>query len=433
MTDEIAENWSWVEGVESRARSYARRFPVEFSHGQGSELITADGRRFIDLLAGAGVQALGHAHPRILAAIADEQAPIISSLDLTTSAKVRFLQTFLGVLPKSLEGDAKVHFCGPTGSDGVEAACKLARRVTGRRGLFTFYGSYHGMSQGALSLTASRDARRAGLDARMDVTFCPFPYPFRGKGAWSDPEAAIDLALAHVETLLEDDHSGTDIPAAMIIEAVQGEGGSIVAPPRFLRGLRALCDRFGILLILDEIQAGMGRSGRWWALEHADINPDMMVVSKAVGGGIPMALLVYRKEYDVWEPGDHIGTFRGQHLAFVAGRAVLEEMQESNLVDRVAQMGSRLTQRLQSLVDRYDMAGEARGVGLLQGLELVGRPGLTASEASRTVQARLFERGVVIERGGRDGATLRFLPPLTIPETTLDQAVDLLEQELARL
>lgn len=433
LPDELAQGWSWAESVESRARSYARRFPIEFSHGEGAELIAADGRRYIDLLAGAGVHALGHAHPRILDAIASETKPILSSLDLTTTVKVRFLEAFLDALPKDFEGDTKVHFCGPTGSDAIEAACKLARRATGRRGFFAFQGSYHGMSQGALALTASRDARRAGLDARLDITFCPYPYPFRGKGAWRDPEAATDLALAHVETLLEDDHSGTDIPAAMIIEAVQGEGGTIVAPLRFLRGLRALCDRFGILLILDEIQAGMGRTGRWWALEHAGIKADMMAVSKAIGGGLPMALLAYRKELDLWEPGDHIGTFRGQHLAFAAGRAVLAEIKESDLVGRAAQLGSRLTQRLQSLVDRYEIAGEARGVGLLQGLELVGRPGLTAADATRIVQSRLFERGVVIERGGRDGATLRFLPPLTIPEATLDQAVDLLEQELGRL
>lgn len=428
MTD-----WNWGASVESSARSYARRFPVEFTAGEGVSLIARDGTRYLDLLAGAGVHALGHAHPRIMAALQTELSPILSSLDLTTSAKLEFLRDFLAVLPEGLKDNARVHFCGPTGSDGIEAACKLARRVTGRRGLFAFHGGYHGMSQGALAVTASRDARRAGLDARMDVTFCPFPYPFRGKGLWSDPELAIDLALAHVETLLEDDHSGTDVPGAMIIEAVQGEGGTIVAPPRFLQGLREICDRFGILMIFDEIQAGMGRTGRWWALEHAGVRPDMMVVSKAIGGGLPLTLLAYRQDLDQWGPGDHIGTFRGQHLSFVAGRMVLAEFQDSQIVPRTAQLGGQLAERLHHLTGKYTIAGQARGLGLLQGLELNSRPGLSASDAAQAVQRGLFGRGIIIERGGRDGATLRFLPPLIITSSELDRAVEAIDAELARL
>jgi diaminobutyrate-2-oxoglutarate transaminase len=437
--DQLPDNparpdWQWGLSVESSARSYARRFPVEFAGGEGIYLIDRDGRRYVDLLAGAGVHALGHAHPRVLAAVQEQMTPILSSLDLTTTAKLAFLQDFLAVLPPGLkDGAAKVHFCGPTGSDGIEAACKLARRVTGRRGIFAFHGGYHGMSQGALAVTASRDVRRAGLDARMDVTFCPYPYPFRGKGAWADPESATDLALAHVETLLEDDHSGTDIPGLMLIEAVQGEGGTIPAPPRFLKGLRALCDRYGILLAFDEIQAGMGRTGRWWALEHAGIEPDMMVVSKAIGGGLPLTLLVYRRELDQWGPGDHIGTFRGQQLSFAAGRAVLAVMQEQNIPARAAQTGSWLHDQLQDLVSRHPIAGEARGLGLLQGLELTGTRNRTASETALAVQQALFSRGIIIERGGREGATLRFLPPLVITPEDLTPVLTALDEELGRL
>jgi diaminobutyrate-2-oxoglutarate transaminase len=426
-------DWDWGAGIESSARSYADRFPVAFRGAEGCELIAADGRRYLDLLCGAGVHVLGHAHPRIMAALRDVQAPLLSGLDLTTTDKLAFIDGLLGTLPADLRDDCRIQFCGPTGSDTVEAALKLARLATGRSGIFAFIGGYHGMTQGALGVSSARAVRRAGLRVRDDVTFCPFPYPFRGSGAWADPESAIDLALAHVEMLLADDHSGTDIPAAMLIEAVQGEGGNIVAPPRFLAGLRALCDRYGILLILDEIQSGVGRTGRWWAHQHANLRIDMMCVAKGVGGGVPVGVLVYRSALDVWQPGDHIGTFRGPLLAFILGRTTIEIIKEERLVERAARLGTTLSLELMEIVARHEAAGELRGLGLFLGVELTGRSGLGAGEAARRVQAGLFERGIIIERGGREGSVLRLLPPLNLPEAAVDRFLEGLDRELASL
>lgn len=397
--------------LESAARSYPLSVPIAFSGAERHELIATDGTRYLDLLTGAGVMLLGHNHPRVVAALEAARTPFLTSLDLVTAPKAAFLEAFQAILPQPLAGTAKVHFCGPTGSDSIEAALKLARIVTGRAGVFAFCGSYHGMGQGALSVTSNLRARRAGLRVRDEVTFLPFPYPFRSRVG--DPEALVDRCLDHVRMLLEDDHSGVDQPGLMLIEAMQGEGGNIPAPARFLRGLRALCDAHGILLAFDEIQSGMGRTGRWFAFEHAGIRPDMICVSKGVGGGFPLALLVYDRQLDRWRPGDHIGTFRGQEFAFRAGRATIETIAEEGLLARATARGAQLAAALNACSGRPGF-GEVRALGLFIGLECVAHGALGPGGVAQALQAAMLRERIVLERGGREGAVLRFLPPLTI-------------------
>jgi diaminobutyrate-2-oxoglutarate transaminase len=415
---------------ESSARSYPLNFPISFSGAEGHYLIGTDGQRYLDLLTGAGVLLLGHNHPAVRQAIEGAALPILSSLDLVTTAKAAFLDSFAGILPEPFRDRAKVHFCGPTGSDAIEAALKLAVMATGRSGIFAFAGGYHGMGQGALAVSSNLKVRRAGLRVRDDVTFLPFPYAFRSRIA--DAEQLTDYCLDHLRALLEDDHSGVDLPGAMVLEAVQGEGGNIVAPARFLKGLREICDAHGIVLILDEIQSGLGRTGRWFAFEHAGILPDMICVSKGVGGGFPMSLLVYDKAFDCWSPGDHIGTFRGQEFAFRAGRATIETIRDQDLLTAATDQGQRLAEGLRGLANRPGY-GEVRGLGLFLGLECRASGSHAAGEIARHLQSALLADRVMIERGGRESSVLRFLPPLTITDAEIERVVEAVDTGFAAL
>ncbi len=435
-SDSIGVNSSWQIGhsnrfwqnYESSARSYPESFPITFSAANGGYLIAEDGRQYLDFLTSAGVHVLGHNHPRVTEAIRNAQAPLLSSLDLATTAKGKFVEAFLNTLPKELQDNYKIHFCGPTGSDAVEAGLKLARIATKRNGIFAFTGSYHGMTQGALGVTSCVRLRQAGLRVRDDITFCPFPYPFRGIGPMKDAENAIDYALAHLEMLLADDHSGCDIPSMLLLEFVQGEGGNVVAPQRFVAGIKNICERFGILLGVDEIQTGMGRTGRWYSFEHYGVTPDLFMVSKGIGGGLPMSLLILRRDLDVWHPGDHIGTFRGQGLAFAAGTATIETITNEGLLDNATKMGNYLRIRLDDLKTRHACVGEVRGLGLFIGLECVETKSMNANIAAKFVQAKLLSSGIILERGGREGSVLRFLPPINVTKLQLDFVVDTLDE-----
>jgi diaminobutyrate-2-oxoglutarate transaminase len=272
------------------------------------------------------------------------------------------------------------------------------------------------MTQGALAVTADLRVRRAGLRVRDDVTFLPFPYPFRSRT--KNVETLTEQCLDHMQMLLEDDQSGVDRPGVVLIEAMQGEGGNIPAPPRFLQGIRQLCDAHGILLAVDEIQAGMGRTGRWFAFEHAGIRPDMFCVSKGVGGGFPLALLVYDRCLDHWQPGDHVGTFRGQEYAFRAGRATIETIQSENLLLRAATRGAALVEALYASSGCPGF-GEVRGLGLYIGLECTACFGRSAGDVAKSLQASALRDHIVLERSGRENAVVRFLPPLTITDAEI--------------
>ena len=412
---------------ESSARSYANAFPALFASASGGWLIDVSGKRYLDFLTGAGVHVLGHNHPKVCAAIAADREPLVNGLDLLTTAKLAFVEALRSVLPGRMADTHKLHFCGPTGSDAIEAAMKLAYRATGRRGVIAFSGGYHGMTQGALSLTSSRRLREAGLLYPGAVSFCAFPYPLRFPPPFNTPAAATAFCLAQFELMLEDDHSGVDPPGLVMIEAVQGEGGNHVAPPDFLQRIAALCRKFGILLALDEIQSGMGRTGRWFAFEHAAIEPDIVCLSKGVGGGYPLSLLLFDRRLDCWNAGDHIGTFRGQQIAMTAGRATLQTIASERLVERAATAGARLKDRLQALAAKGPVA-EVRGVGLMLGFEMAADGSI-----ARKLQQLLFNEGVIVETGGRGGRVVRILPPLTVSDDEIEYFLAAFERVLPQL
>ena len=414
---------------ESNARSYPRRIPLALKRARGIHVEDIEGRVFIDCLAGAGSLALGHNHPVVVAAIRQvlaDELPLLT-LDLTTPVKDRFVQDLFSVLPPAFAAKAKVQFCGPTGADAVEAALKLARTVTGRRNVLGFQGGYHGMSLGALALMGNRGPKQAMDGLFTNAHFLPFPYDYRcpfGVGG----AKAVGLGLNLVENLLSDPEGGVLPPAAIIVEPVQGEGGVIPAAPAWLSGLAALARKAGVPLILDEVQCGFARTGRMFAFEHAGIEPDILVLSKAIGGSLPLSVVVYREELDCWRPGAHAGTFRGNQMAMAAGSATLRYIRDEGLVEHAGEMGRRLADRLGELQRACPQIGDVRGLGLMLGMELVdpdgppdrmGRPPCDPALASR-LQRECLRRGLIIELGGRHGSVVRFLPPLIIGPAEVD-------------
>ena len=362
---------------ESNARSYPRRIPLALKRAKGIHVEDVEGRRFIDCLAGAGTLALGHNHPVVIEAIqqvlADELP--LHTLDLTTPVKDQFVQDLFGLLPEALRAEAKIQFCGPTGTDAVEAALKLVRTATGRSTVLSFQGGYHGMSLGALSLMGSLGPKKPmGALLGNGVQFLPYPYDYRcpfGLGG----EQGVQVNLRYLENLLNDPEGGVPLPAAVIVEAVQGEGGMIPADLDWLRGVRRITEQAGVALIVDEIQSGFARTGKMFAFEHAGIVPDVVVLSKAIGGSLPLAVVVYRDWLDTWLPGAHAGTFRGNQMAMAAGSAVMRYLKEQCLPEHAAAMGDRLREHLLILQRDYPQLGDIRGRGLMLGVEVVDPQG----------------------------------------------------------
>lgn len=424
---------------EPAARTYARALPIVPVRARGLTIEGADGRRYLDCLSGAGTLALGHNHPVVLEAIRkvlDSGAPL-HALDLATPVEDAFVTELFRTLPPGLADHARVRFCGPGGTDAVEAAFKLVRAATGRTGVLAFTGARHGMT--ATALEASEEA----ADPR--VTRLPYPQDYRcpfGVGGTRGAELAARWTEAH----LDDPESGVPSPAAMIVEPVQSEGGVIPAPDAWMRRMRQITAARSIPLIADEIHTGVGRTGAFWAVEHSGITPDVMILSKAIGGSLPLAVLVYRDDLDLCERGAPADTFRGNQLALAAGTATLTYVRENGLAERASVLGARMLCRLRDL-GRLSCVGEVRGRGLMLGVELVdpevgsgtaeadaGRrggaeraatdPRPAAPELAVAVQRECLRRGLIVEIGGRHASVVRLLPPLTISDEQADAVLD---------
>ncbi len=417
---------------ESSARTYARSLPIVPVRARGLTIEGADGRRYLDCLSGAGALALGHNHPVVLEAIRkviDSGAPL-HVLDLATPVKDAFTTELFATLPRQFADNARVQFCGPAGTDAVEAALKLVRTATGRSGLLAFTGAYHGMTDGALA------ASGGATDVR--VTRLPFPRDYRcpfGIGG----ERGAELGARWTESLLDDPKGGVPTPAGMILEPVQGEGGVIPAPDAWMRRMREITSDRSIPLIADEVQTGVGRTGAFWGVEHSGVVPDVMVLSKAIGGSLPLAVIVYRSELDAWQPGAHAGTFRGNQLAMAAGAATLAFVRENRLAERAATLGARMLGRLQGLAAAHPRVGDVRGRGLMIGVELVD-PDAAAPAAlfpppapalAAALQRECLSRGLIVELGGRHSGVVRLLPPLTLTDEQAGAVLDRFADALA--
>lgn len=402
---------------ESNVRTYCRSFPAVYARAKGALMWDRQGREYIDFFAGAGTLNLGHnpepIKQRLLEYISADG--ITHALDLFTQAKAEFIQAFTDHVLAPHGFGHRIQFAGPTGANAVEAALKVARKATGRSNVLAFMGGYHGLSLGSLAATANRGKRAAAGTSLHDVAFMPYP-----DGQMSDADS-----LAYLERVLTDSHSGIDTPAAIILETIQAEGGVNIASVEWLRQLRALCDRHGIVLICDDIQVGGHRSGPYFSFDRAGIQPDIITLSKSLSGyGLPIALTLIKPELDVWAPGEHTGTFRGNQLAFVAGVVALEMFQQLDITTQVQTKGAMIEGFLRERVLSLDPRLGVRGLGMIWGLDCAG----VAEGFAERLSARCFEHGLVIETAGRKDAVLKFLPPLNIEPDVLEQGCAIVER-----
>jgi diaminobutyrate-2-oxoglutarate transaminase len=407
---------SAFEQYESEVRLYGRKFPVVFTQGRGSHLFTEDGRRFLDFFCGASALNYGHNHPQMKESLQSYVAGdgLIHGLDLYTSAKRDFLLALRQHVLQPHGLGHKVQFCGPTGTDAVEAALKLARRATGRRTVVAFTGAFHGMSRGSLTVTGNRGARMAGGVDLQDVMFVPYE---------DGPGGPFD-SIGYLERLLDDPAGGVETPAAVIVEPVQVDGGVYPAGADWLRRLRELTERRGILLIFDDIQAGIGRCGDFFSFSHAGVVPDLITMSKSLSGfGLPLSILLIAPEVDVWEPGGHTGTFRGNQLAFVTGTVALQLWSRPQFVRQIADSSGILQTAIRELAGR-EAGLTVRGRGLLAGIEV------DPARALR-IQKHCFENGLILELCGRNDQVVKLMPPLTIDPADLRHGIAAVEAAVA--
>ncbi|MFW2542409.1 diaminobutyrate--2-oxoglutarate transaminase [Primorskyibacter sp. 2E107] len=394
---------------ESEARSYCRSFPTSFIRAKGSELWDADGNRYIDFLAGCSSLNYGHNDDDMQAALIEhiQKDGITHGLDMHTDAKEAFLTAFEDIILKPRNMNHKVMMTGPTGTNAVEAAMKLARKITGRKNIVSFTNGFHGMTLGSLSLTGNA-GKRGGAGTDLDgVTHLPF------EGSLGDIDT-LDL----IEQMLDNPSSGIDAPAAFIFEPIQGEGGLNAASDKWMQGIERLARKHGALLIADDIQAGCGRAGSFFSFEKSGISPDMIPMAKSFSGmGLPFAALLLKPELDVWKPAEHNGTFRGNTHAFVTARVALEKFWKTDTFEKeLAERAEQLTAGLDAIAANIPGA-TLKGRGLMQGVD-VGS-GALASD----ICARCFEKGLVIETSGAHDEVVKVLAPLTTSEALLREGL----------
>lgn len=414
---------------ESNARTYPRSFPLAIQKAQGIYITDVDGKSYIDCLAGAGTLALGHNHPVVIESIKstiEKQIPL-HTLDLTTPLKEAFINELFDSLPQDFANNARIHFCGPTGADGVEAAIKLAKIATGKSTVFAFHGGYHGSTHATMSLSGNLHQKAALSGLIPNVHFLPYPFPYRcpfgGNG-----DQVHKLSSRYLEGILNDPESGILPAAGLIVEPVQGEGGAIPAPVEWLQEIRRITKTHDIPLIIDEVQTGFGRTGKLFAFEHAGITPDILVLSKAIGGGLPLSVIIYHKKFDHWMQGAHIGTFRGNQLAMAAGLASLKFIRNQNIPQQASIRGQQLRKKLHALRNEFAEVGDVRGLGLMLGVEIIQGQGkvnvlnqpLENPKLTARIQRHCFNKGLILEVGGRHSSVLRFLPPLIVSSEQIE-------------
>ncbi len=398
---------------ESEARSYCRAFPVSFNKAQNATLFDDEGREYTDFLAGCSSLNYGHNDPDMKAALIDHisRDGVTHGLDMHTDAKEAFLKTFERVILEPRGMDHKVMFTGPTGTNAVEAAMKLARKTTGRDTIIAFTNGFHGMTMGALAATGNAGKRAGAGTPLQGIVRMPYEGAMEG----------VD-SLAMIRAMLENPSSGIDAPAAFLIEPVQGEGGLNAASAEFLQGLQELAHEHGILVIMDDIQAGIGRTGPFFSFEEMGIKPDLIPLAKSLSGmGLPMAALLIRPDLDVWKPAEHNGTFRGNNHAFVTARVALEKFWADDAFQKQTEAkGKLLTERLARMAEMVPGA-TLKGRGMMQGID-VGSGDLAAD-----ICATCFKHGLIIETSGAHDEVVKVLAPLTIPQEQFVKGLDILE------
>jgi diaminobutyrate-2-oxoglutarate transaminase len=405
------------EELESQVRSYSRSFPTVFNKAKGHKLWDIDGNEYIDFFAGAGALNYGHNNDNMKQKLIDyiKEDGITHSLDMGTGARAEFLERFNEVILSPRDLNYKVMFPGPTGTNTVESALKIARKVTGRDTVISFTNAFHGMTIGALSVTGNSFKRQgAGMPLTNSVSM-PFDNYMEGHDS-----------IAFIEKYLEDSGSGVDLPAAIILETVQGEGGLNTASFDWLKQIEQLCRRWDILLIVDDVQAGCGRTGTFFSFEPAGIEPDVVCLSKSIGGyGLPMAITLIKPEHDQWGPGEHNGTFRGNNMAFIAATEALTFWENNDFSESIQAKSKKIEDFLKRMIEEYPkLLAEHRGRGMMQGIAC-GVEGL-ADE----ICAEAFERGLIMETSGPKSEVAKIFAPLTIDDEGLEKGFAIFEESI---
>jgi 4-aminobutyrate aminotransferase-like enzyme len=424
----LADQARW----ETDAVGYPHYFPIAVRSARGATIEDVDGNRFIDWVAGISVLNLGHRHPRLVAALEAQSHEVWHALELPTEARIRFLKELEASLPGSLRNHSRIFFT-VTGGDAIETAVQLADFAQSSHGTLTFSGAYHGVSGGAVRLTSGRRYHTTSPFAGGQVVRVPFPDPYRPV-LGADQGAAG--TIAYLEHLVNDPSSGVDSVSAVLVEPILGEGGYVVPPGDFLPALREFCDRHGILLIADEVQTGLGRTGRMWAVEHSGVTPDILCIAKTIGGGIPFSVVAYRDDLVKELPrGFHLGTYRGNPLALAVGTEVLKVLREGDLLERTARRGVGLVDRFRAIGERHPSIGDVRGQGFMVGVEFVQDRAtrLPWGDRAKALRSALFARGVLMHTAGAWDQVLRFMAPLVIEDELLERGLVAFEDALESL
>ncbi len=405
------------EQLESEVRSYCRKFPVVFSKARNDLLFDTEGKRYIDFFAGAGAMNFGHNNPEIKKAILEYLAEdnIIHALDMYTEAKAVFLETFNEKVLLKGGYSYKIMFCGATGTNANEAALKIARKKTGRKNVVAFSGAFHGMTLGSLSITSDSFSRNgAGVPLNYS-TFIPY---------------GEEESLDYLEKMITDDHSGFEKPAAVFLETVQAEGGINVADPKWLKRLETLCHKNGILLAVDDIQVGVGRTGNFFSFERAGLKPDLVTLSKSISGfGLPMSILLIGPEVDVFKPAEHNGTWRGNQLAFIGAKSGIDYFYSHDIEGTVKKNEAFIREFMDNEIIPIDERIAVRGIGMIWGVDLSG---FEEKMAEKTA-AECFKRGLVIERAGRGDKVIKLMPTLTSEKENLKEGLEIIRDSIRSL
>lgn len=411
----------WFETYESDIRAYSRIYPAVFVKGDNARQTDENGKEYIDFYAGAGVLNFGHNNPKMTEEMVNylQSGGVIHTLDMMTPPKREFIKAFVETILKPRKMNYKLQFMGPTGTNAVEAALKLARKVTGRETVVSFTQGFHGMTLGALACTANQHFRNAAGVSLPGVLRWPFEN-HQGGGLES---------LKTLKAMFQNTSGGIEAPAAFIVEVIQAEGGVNVASKEWMQALQALSKELGALLIVDDIQAGCGRTGQYFSFDDLDIQPDIITLAKGIGGiGTPMAMNLVKPEHDKhWLPGEHTGTFRGQNLSFIAGREALRYFEDGKFMQATQTKGELMRSALQSIADSYPNKGfKVRGKGMMQALDIGD------GVLSKAIAKDCFEHGMLFGPCGIGGEVMKLIPPLTIPDEDLVAGLAIFKQAIAR-
>ena len=406
--------------------------PIAIKRAKGSIIEDVDGNQFIDFFGGCGVLNVGHGNEYVLDYVKEQQTELIHALDFPTENKMSLIKKILKNLPEQIREDYKVSFGGPTGSDAVEAAIKLAKIKTGRDGVIAFTGGYHGMTSGALAVTSDTFFRKKLTSLIPNIHFVPYGYCYRCPFNKNHKNCSFDC-VSHFEWILETGHSGIAKPAAIILEPLQGEGGNILPRNGYLERIVEIAHKHDIIVIFDEVQSGFFRTGSFLEFMNTKAVPDIVSFSKGFGGiGFPISGLIYRKEVEAWGPAEHIGTFRGNQVSIAAARGAFDFIEAYNLEEHTKDIGAYLVKGLESLETEIPFIGEIRGRGMMIGVEFVKDKSTKEPfpEFVKKFRAECFQRGLLFEVGGHYNNVLRLVPPLVTTYSIVDAAIKIMKEAI---